>query len=74
MPHGARGVRGPWRGGKPWRRWKPTCPSSMQKAWEYGKKNLLISFDFESFLNYVNWLTVPIVYAFDTKYVLGQWH
>jgi hypothetical protein len=32
--------------------------TSMQKARGYRKKNLLILFDFESFLNYVHKLTI----------------
>ena len=48
--------------------------SSMQNAGAYGKKNLLISFDFESFLKYVNRLTVPVKCPFDVKDVPGQLH
>jgi len=46
----------------------------MQKAGAYGKKNLLILFDFESLLNYVHRLTVLIEYPFDAKNVLGKLH
>jgi len=46
----------------------------MQKAWEYGKKNLLILFDFEFFLNYVHRLTILIAYPFDAKNIFRQLH
>jgi hypothetical protein len=44
----------------------------MQEASAYGKKNLLILFDFKSFLNYVFKLIVGIEYAFDAKKAPGK--
>jgi hypothetical protein len=43
----------------------------MQEARAYGKKNLLISFDFESFLNYVSCLMDVIEHVFHAKEAFG---
>jgi hypothetical protein len=50
------------------------CPnpmSSMQKEQAYGKKNLLILFDFETSLNYVYRLTAVLTCSICAKGILG---